>query len=93
MEKAIEASGVPYTIARPTFITGPDREERRAGERTAAGLLDGALAVLAACGAKGLRERYRSINARELGVSLVDLALDPRATDKIISAEGLRGPR
>ncbi|HIA03142.1 MAG TPA: NAD-dependent epimerase/dehydratase family protein, partial [Myxococcales bacterium] len=44
-EKAILNSGLCYTIARPSFITGSDRDESRFGERMGAGTVDGLLAV------------------------------------------------
>ncbi|HEX5831522.1 MAG TPA: hypothetical protein VFY16_11110, partial [Gemmatimonadaceae bacterium] len=73
----IRESGLPYLIARPAFISGPDRSEFRPLERLAAIASDRALGVLAAFGARRLRDRFRSISGRELADALVTLAFDP----------------
>ncbi len=83
-------SGLPYVIARASFITGPDRDEPRLGERVAAAASDGALAVAGLLGARRLRARYRSITNTELARSLVRLALDPTATDVVAEGDALR---
>lgn len=77
LEREIRESGLPYLIARPTFISGPDRSEFRPLERLAAIASDRALGVLAAFGARRLRDRFRSISGRELADALVTLAFDP----------------
>ncbi|HXI21184.1 MAG TPA: NAD(P)H-binding protein, partial [Gemmatimonadales bacterium] len=45
VETEVRASGLPWLIARPSFITGRDRDERRPAERIAAGVADLALAA------------------------------------------------
>jgi uncharacterized protein YbjT (DUF2867 family) len=91
LERELAASGLPWYAARPAFITGGDREEPRAGERIAAGLLDGALAVAAALGAGGLRRRWASMDAATLARGLARLATDP-APDRVVGPEELRVP-
>ncbi len=91
MEREVRESGLPFTIARPSFITGPDREESRAGERLAAGVADAALGLVAALGAKRLAARWRSVTGAELGEALVRLALDPAAAGRVVETDGLRG--
>lgn len=85
VERTLIASGVPYAIARPSFIVG-EREASRASEKTFGAIADGALGVLGALGARGTRDRYRSISGEELARALVALALDPGWENRI--AEG-----
>jgi uncharacterized protein YbjT (DUF2867 family) len=89
-ERDIEASGLPYVIARPSFITGPDRPESRLGERVGAALVDGVTSFMSALGAKGLSARYASMTAKELAAALVSLSLDPAATALTAEPERLR---
>jgi len=90
VEQEVLASGLPYTIARPSFITGPDREESRPAERIASVLSDGALTVAGWMGATVFRERYRSISGASLGDALVQLSMSPDAENRIVGSEGLR---
>lgn len=84
------ASGLPYVIARPSFITGPDRLEDRPSERVGAAVIDGALAVVGGLGLRSVRDRYRSLTGPQLGVALVALALDDAAVDGIFETAQLR---
>lgn len=90
MEQEIEASGLPYVIARPSFITGADRDEFRLGERMAASVADAALAVAGLLGAARLRDRYRSTTNTVLGCALVRLALAPGRVNEVVESEELR---
>lgn len=78
-ERDVRESGLAYVIARPSFITGPDREEARPMERSAAAALDAMLWLAGRLGLRQLRERYRSTDAATLADTLVRLALDPSA--------------
>jgi nucleoside-diphosphate-sugar epimerase len=89
-ERELRESGIPYTIARPCFITGPDREESRPLERLGALAADGALGVLGALGGKKLRDRYRSNDARTLGASLVRHAFESSSENAVLESESLR---
>ena len=89
-ESELRASGLPFVIARPGFITGADREERRPLERVAAVVGNALLAVAGVLGASGLRQRYRSMTGAELAAALVRLALDPLTEDVVVDGEGLR---
>ena len=75
VERTLRESGVPYTIARPSFIVG-DRDTPRALEKVSAPIVNGLLGVLGAVGAKDLRDRYRSITGEELAKALVVIARD-----------------
>jgi uncharacterized protein YbjT (DUF2867 family) len=89
VERTLRASGVPHTIARPSFIVG-DRDEPRALEKVSAPVADGLLGVLGALGARGLRDRYRSITGPELARALVALALDPAWRDRVAEPADLQ---
>lgn len=89
VEAEVLASGVPYTIARPSFITGSDREGRPL-ERAGAAVVDTTLHVLAALGAKRLAARWGSMTGETLAAALVDAAGDPAAANCVLEADALR---
>ena len=89
-ETVLRASGLPWTIARPSFVTGPDREESRPAERLAAAVTDRALALAGLLGARRLRDRYRSIDAAALAAALVTAAADPRCAGEVLEAAALQ---
>lgn len=96
VEAALRASRLRFVIARPSFITGADREEARAGERVAAAALDAGLGVLGALGNAGVRaagsfaDRYRSMSGGELAEALRKAAEDPAAEGQVLDAAALR---
>jgi uncharacterized protein YbjT (DUF2867 family) len=90
VEREVAASGLPYVIARPSFITGPDRDEFRLGERIGANLTDAALALAGLAGASGLRARYRSTTNVALAEALVRLGRATRAPNRVFESEELR---
>lgn len=90
VEQALRASGLPYVIARPGIISGPDRDEPRPLERAAAVTADAVLGALGALGATGLRRRWRSTTGDELARALVRLALDPAAEGRVVEPDGLK---
>ena len=89
-EAHLRESGLPFTIVRPSFISGPDRDERRIGERVGASVADKALAVVGALGAHTLRDRYASMTGAELAARMVRVALDPACEHAIVHGEDLR---
>lgn len=90
-ECAVRESGVPYTIVRPSFLTG-GRDELRPAEVVGAAVADGALGLLGLLGASQLRDRYRSNTADSLARAMVRLARDPAAAGQEILAEALHDP-
>ncbi len=88
-EDVVRTSGLPWVVARPSIISGPGRDDARAGERIAGSVADGALAIVGALGAKKLRARYRSTTPAILAAALVKLALDG-APDRIVDGDELR---
>lgn len=89
-ETAVRNSGLPYVIARPGLLTGPDREDSRPAERFAATVSDGLLGALAVVGGGSLRDRFASMDADTLARALLSLATDPLAQHQIFEAESLR---
>ena len=89
IERELREGALPYTIVRPSFITG-DRDERRPGETVGASIADGLLAVAGALGAKKTRDRYRSITGDSLGAACVRLGLDPKGAGRTFEADDLR---
>ena len=87
-EEVVRGSGLPWAIARPSFILG-ERDERRPGERTAAVVSDGLLAVAGVFGGGRLRDRYRSTRADVLASALIRIGEDP-AHDRIAEGSELR---
>ena len=88
-EEAVRAAGVPYTIARPSIITG-QRDQARPSEEFAGKALDGLLGALGMLGARTLRDRYRSTTDARLAHGLVRLALDPAMAGQTVLSEGLQ---
>ena len=85
----MRASGIDYVIARPSLITGSDREERRRLERVLAVISDAILAVAGAFGMRTARERYRAHTAAELAEALVAHAYRPASARSELDGVGL----
>ena len=93
IEDELTGSGLPYLIARPSFITGSDRDEQRPAERIGASIADRVLGVAGALGARRLRDRYASMTGVELADSLVRLALASPRSRATMDGSGLRAAR
>lgn len=87
-ERAVQASGVPWTIARPSFITG-ERDEERPAEHYASIVADGLLKAIGFLGASTTRDRYRSTDDRTLARALWRIATDEAAANLVILSEDL----
>ena len=87
-EQVVRESGLPWVIARPSIITG-EREDHRFGERSAAVVGDGLLAVAGVLGGRKLRERYRSTTPDVLGSALIRLGEAPDH-DRVVDGADLR---
>jgi uncharacterized protein YbjT (DUF2867 family) len=92
LERELRESGLPYTIAQPSFITGEgERDKPRPFERIGAGMADAILGAAALVGARGLRDRYASIDPRVLAEGMVRAALDPAGENQVLETGALRG--
>ena len=90
VEAAVLGSELPHVIARPGFISGPDREESRLGERTFARISDGLLGALGKLGAKQLVDKYASLTGTELATAMVALATDDPRERVVAEVSDLR---
>lgn len=89
-EGLLVSSGLPHVIARPAIITGPDRDEARPLERYGAKVLDTALSVVGALGARQLARRYRSTTNAKIAAALIRLSGDPQALNRAFESEDLQ---
>ncbi len=90
VERALREGPLPWIAARPSFITGPDRDEVRPGERIGARVVDGLLAVVGVLGGGRWRARYRSTTNVALAQALVRLAFDEGGVNRVVESEALR---
>ncbi len=89
IEHELRDSGLRYLVARPSFITGPDRPERRRLERIAARAVNVAVRLLGVVRMGRLGARARSIDATTLADSMIDLALDPATENRVVERDEL----
>jgi len=89
-EQALAESGLAYCIARPSFISGPGRDDGRPLERAGAAVADGLLKAAGLLGARKLRARYASTTNVILARALVRMALDPHTQNRVFESEELR---
>ncbi len=82
VEATLGQRALPYTIVRPSFITGPDRDDGRPMERAGAAVADALLALTP----RRLRDRYRSITNQGLARALVRAGLADTPGNHIISS-------
>jgi uncharacterized protein YbjT (DUF2867 family) len=87
-EQVITSAGLPWIIARPSIITG-ERDEGRLGERGAAVVGDGLLAVAGLFGGTKLRDRYRSTTPDILASALIRFG-EAAEHDRIVDGADLR---
>jgi NADH dehydrogenase len=87
-EAVVTGAGLPWVIARPSFIIG-ERDDRRLAERSAAAIGDGLLAVASVLGGKRLRARYRSTTHDVLASALIRLGEAPEH-DRVVDGADLR---
>jgi uncharacterized protein YbjT (DUF2867 family) len=91
VEAALAQSGVPFTVARPSFITGAQRDDERPFERVGAAMAGGLLAMAGALGARRLQAKYRPTTNTGLAEALVRAGFDPAAEGKLLEGEALFG--
>lgn len=90
VEAALAASRLPYFCARPSFISGPGRDEARPGERIGSVLGDLALGTLGLLGAKETQARYASTTPEVLARGLVRLGLEGERPRRVVEGAELR---
>jgi len=77
IEAVLSAGPNPFTVVRPSIITGPDRDEERIGERVGAVAFDALCSLLRVVGDRRRAARWASITGPELADILVRLAGQP----------------
>ena len=91
-EEAVRGSGLPWVIARPSFIAGAGdgarRDDGRPFEKAGAVIADGLLAAVGLVASR-TRAKYRSITPEMLAEALVRLGLDG-APGKVYEGDDLR---
>jgi len=88
VEQELQAASVPWTIARPCFITGPGRQESRPGERIGAIVTDGLMSLFGS----RVKARWGSLTAPELARGLMRHGLSAESVNAIVEAVDLRDP-
>ncbi|MCL4233817.1 MAG: NAD(P)H-binding protein [Deltaproteobacteria bacterium] len=88
-EEAVRGSGLPFTIVRPAFVSGADRDDSRPAERAAATFFDALSDAAGAVGFDRFGRRWRTITGAQLGRALVRVALDGAFEDRIVESEDL----
>ncbi len=78
VEEYLALSDLEYTVARPSFVSGSDREESRPAERIATVLGDSFLTALSVIGFVGLKKKYQSMTGDELARAMICLAKDEK---------------
>lgn len=89
VEAHLRRSGLPFTIARPSFIVGA-RDEARPGEAVGAAVADAPLKLMGMLGGRRTADRLRSIDGPTLAAGLVRAALDPAAEGAVLDSADLR---
>jgi nucleoside-diphosphate-sugar epimerase len=89
VEAALRDSRLSWVIARPAFVTGPDREESRPVERVASVSVDAALSIAGLFGGTRLQRRFASLDATTLARGLVRAASQP-AREQLLEADAIR---
>lgn len=89
-EEVVRGSGLPYTICRAPLLTGPDRRESRPAETWGKRLADPLLGALGLIGFGRLRDRYRSMDAREAAEGLVRSGFHYMTINRVVESDELR---
>ena len=76
VEAYIQKTSFSWLIARPSFISGPDREENRIMERMGSVAGDAVLSIISFFGIQTPYQQYGTLSAAELAFGLIELSLD-----------------
>jgi uncharacterized protein YbjT (DUF2867 family) len=90
VETRLMGSTMEFTIARPSFISGDDRDENRLGERMGSAVSDAVLAAVGLFGGRTLQRRFATVTGAELGRMLVSAATDPSFARRAVDMVDLR---
>jgi uncharacterized protein YbjT (DUF2867 family) len=87
-EECVRQSGLPWLIARPSFIVGPGRDDTRTGERVGAAVAGGLLRVAGLVAPK-VRATYRPTSPEILAGALVRHGL-AAGDSRVLTGDDLR---
>lgn len=90
VEQALKSGHAPWTVVRPSFISGSDRDESRMGERVGSVVADAALGMVGLLGGRGWKDRYSTASGSELGRCMVTAALDTASIERVLDMKDLR---
>ena len=90
VEREVRKANIPWLIAQPSFISGPDRPESRPLERFGSIVVNGFTSTLARIGIKGPYQKYGTLSAAQLAAGLVELALDKTCYNKTVDTTAIR---
>jgi uncharacterized protein YbjT (DUF2867 family) len=90
IEASLANGSAPFSVVRPSFITGSDRGEARVGERIGALAVDAMCAMLRVIGARRRAARLASITGPALARLLVELAERDPLDRRVHELDGLR---
>ena len=88
-EREVCRGELDYVIARPGFISGPDRDESRPMERIGSKLASATASVVGAFGAEGLRDKLQPRDAAEMAYQLAEAAYDESCHNRILESRQL----
>ena len=89
VEERIRSSGLPFVIAHPALITGPDREEHRPLERFGDVASRGIFALARGIGAGKWADRYATVSGETLARGLIGASFDPEIHNRTIGVPEL----
>lgn len=89
LERELRDSGIDFVVFRPSFITGPDREERRVAERVGAWATDAMVRIMELVKLGRFVRRLESIDARTLAGAMVAASMSADSANAVFERDQL----
>lgn len=89
VERELRDSGLDYVVFRPSFISGPDREERRLAERLGATVTDAVVRLMEFLRLGRFVARLESMDADMLSAAIVEISLDASSANMVFERDQL----
>ena len=90
VESHIQKTDFSWLIARPSFISGPDRKERRPMERMGSIFGDTILLAISMLGMKSPYQQYGTLSADKLAFGLIEISLNEQIHQQILETQDIR---